>query len=97
MNQTIGAATKYSTGFQATGFPADGLMGMGFQSISDYNAPPPVQNLISESELTFPVFGFKLASSGSELYLGGVNPAYDMAKFTWVNVTQQVCQIFERM
>jgi hypothetical protein len=70
-------------------------MGMGFQSISDYNAPPPVQNLISEYLLTSPMFGFKLAPSGSELFLGGVDPAYDIAEFTWVPVTKEVCHIFE--
>lgn len=88
-NQTIGAATQYSTGFQSSQFPADGLMGMGFQSISNYNAPPPVQNLISEHLLTSPMFGFKLASSGSELFLGGVDPAYNIAEFTWVPVTKE--------
>ncbi|KAF8492841.1 acid protease [Russula emetica] len=87
--QTIGAATQYSTGFQASQFPADGLMGMGFQSISDYDAPPPVQNLNSQGALTEPMFGFKFASSGSELFLGGVDPAYDISKFTWVNVTKE--------
>jgi hypothetical protein len=70
-------------------------MGMGFQSISDYNAPPPVQNLISEGKLTSPMFGFKFASSGSELFLGGVNPAYNNAKFTWVPVTEEVCHFLE--
>ncbi|KAN0118079.1 acid protease [Russula decolorans] len=88
-NQTIGAATQYSTGFQASQFPADGLMGMGFQSISVYDAPPPVENLISEDVLTSPMFGFKFASSGSELFLGGVDPAYDIAEFTWVPVTKE--------
>ena len=72
-------------------------MGMGFQSISVYNAPPPVQNLISERVLTSSMFGFKLASSGSELFLGGINPAYKIDKFTWVPVTKQVCHIFEFM
>ena len=70
-------------------------MGMGFQSISIYNAPPPVQNLVSEGKLTSPMFGFKFASSGSELFLGGVNPAYNNAKFTWVPITDEVRQIFE--
>jgi cathepsin D len=70
-------------------------MGMGFQSISEYGAPPPIQNLISRYALTKPMFGFKLASSGSELFLGGVNPAYNNAKFTWVPVTKAVCHVFE--
>ena len=70
-------------------------MGMGFQSISNYNALPPIQNLISEGVLTSPMFGFKFASSGSELFLGGVNPTYDIAKFTWVPVSKEVCHILE--
>ncbi|KAI0279434.1 acid protease [Russula aff. rugulosa BPL654] len=86
-NQTIGAATQYSAAFQATQFPADGLMGMAFQSISVYNAPPPVQNLISEQVLTEPMFGFKLAPNGSELYLGGVNSELYEGQITWVPLT----------
>ena len=70
-------------------------MGMGFQSISVYDAPPPVQDLISEGLLTSAMFGFKFASSGSELFLGGVNPAYNIDEFTWVPLTNEVCHIFE--
>jgi len=36
-SQTLGAATQYSTGFRVTQFPADGLMGMGFQPISVFS------------------------------------------------------------
>ena len=64
---------------------------MGFQSISVYDAPPPVQNLISERALNKPMFGFKLAPSASELYLGGVNSKLYKGKFTWVPVTKEVC------
>jgi cathepsin D len=70
-------------------------MGMGFQSISVYDAPPPVQNLISEHALTEPMFAFKLASSGSELYLGGVNHKLYKGEFTWIDVTKAVCQILK--
>ena len=70
-------------------------MGMGFQSTSVYHAPPPVQNLISERVLTNPMFGFKLASSGSELNLGGVNSKLYKGEFTWLDVTNSVCQILE--
>ena len=68
-------------------------MGMGFQSISVYGAPPPIQTLISQRALTFPMFGFKLASSGSELYLGGVNSKLYKGEFTWVPITKAVRQI----
>jgi cathepsin D len=70
-------------------------MGMGFRSISVYGAPPPVQNLISHRALTEPMFGFKLAPNGSELYLGGVNSKLYKGKFTWVPVTKAVCQILK--
>ncbi|KAF8501658.1 aspartic peptidase domain-containing protein [Russula emetica] len=43
-NQTLGTATYYSPGFQIDEFPPDGLMGMAFQSVSVYGAPPLVQN-----------------------------------------------------
>jgi hypothetical protein len=61
---------------------ADGLMCMGFRSISTYAAPPPIQNHISPRALTKPMFGFKLASSGSELYFGGVNSKLHKGRFT---------------
>ncbi|KAH9988225.1 Asp-domain-containing protein [Russula vinacea] len=83
-SQALGAATQYSTGFQKANFPPDGLMGMAFESISIYQASPVFQTLISEGILASPVFSFKLASSGSELSLGGVDPNYDDDDFTWV-------------
>ena len=89
--QTLGAATQYSSGFESSQFPADGLMGMAFQSISDYNAPPVFQTLISEGVLTSPVFGFKFATAGSELFLGGTNSALHTGDFTWVPLTNEVC------
>ena len=66
-------------------------MGMGFQSISRLNAPPVFQTLISEGVLTSQVFGFKLAASGSELFLGGTNSKLHTGDFTWLSLTDQVC------
>jgi cathepsin D len=73
------------------GFPADGLMGMGFQTISHYNAPPVFQTLISEGVVTSQVFGFKFATSGSELFIGGTNSALYTGSFTWIPLTIEVC------
>jgi len=89
--QTLGGATNYSSGFEKSNFPADGLMGMAFESLSAFNAPPVFQTLISEGVLTSPVFGFKLATSGSELFLGGTNSALFNGDFTWVPLTDEVC------
>ncbi|KAI0254507.1 aspartic peptidase domain-containing protein [Lactifluus subvellereus] len=41
--QRLGAATTYSAGFQTSRFPADGVPGIGYQSISEYNSPPVFQ------------------------------------------------------
>jgi cathepsin D len=63
---------------------------MGFQSISQYNAPPLFQTLISEGVVTSPVFGFKLATPGSELFIRGTNNALYTGNFTWLPLTVEV-------
>ena len=68
-------------------------MGMAFKSMSNYDANPIFQTLISEGAVTSPVFGVKLATSGSELFLGGVNPDYEDVDFTWVILSNEVCHI----
>jgi len=76
-------------------FAPDGMMGLAFQSVSVFGAPSPVENLISEGVLTCPMFGTKLAHTGSELFLGGVNPNLFQGKITWVPLSNTVCQISE--
>ena len=66
-------------------------MGLAFQSISRYNAPPVFQTLIAEGMLDTPVFGIKLATSGSELFLGGTNSNLFTGGFTWVPLSNEVC------
>ena len=88
-NQTLGAANEYSSGFDSSNFPADGLMGMGFQSISVYNAPPVFQSLVAEGQTDSPVFAMKLTASGSELSLGGLNSDLYTGDVTYVPVSQQ--------
>ena len=66
-------------------------MGLAFPSISGFNASPVFQTLISEGVLDSPVFGFKLAASGSELFLGGTNSQLYTGDFTWVPLSNEVC------
>ncbi|KAF8122507.1 Asp-domain-containing protein [Boletus edulis] len=87
--QTLGAANTYSSGFESSQFPADGLMGMAFQTLSDYNASPVFQTIVSEGCLSDPVFSFKLSSSGAELYIGGSNSTLYTGSFTYTPVTWQ--------
>lgn len=68
--------------------PPDGLMGMAFQSISEYNSPPVFQTLVSQGKVAEPVFGFTLLKSGSELYLGGVDSSKFDGSLTYAPVTQ---------
>jgi hypothetical protein len=48
-------------------------MGMAFPQISEYNADPVFITLVKQNQTAAPQFGFKLATNGSELYLGGAN------------------------
>lgn len=88
--QTLGVATEYSSGLALDQFPADGLMGMAFQSISTYNASSVFKTLVSQDQTDEPVFSFKLATSGSELFLGGANSALYTGDFSYTPVTQEV-------
>ncbi|KAF8548460.1 acid protease [Imleria badia] len=88
-NQTIGAASQYSTDFQIANFAPDGLMGMAFESLSVFQANPVVQTLIAEGQISDPVFAFNLASSGSELLIGGVDASLYTGPFTYTPVTYQ--------
>ncbi|KAF9321561.1 hypothetical protein BGZ91_004508 [Linnemannia elongata] len=87
--QTIGVATQYSSGLESNQFPVDGILGMAFESISSFQALPVAQPLIAQGQMDKPVFSFKLAASGSELYLGGVNGALFTGNFTYTPVIQQ--------
>jgi cathepsin D len=62
---------------------------MGFQSISVYNAPPVFQSLVADGQTDSPVFAMKLAASGSELTLGGLNSDLYTGDVTYVPVSQQ--------
>ena len=71
-------------------FPPDGFVGLGFQSISQFNASPLFQTLISEGVVTSQVFGTKFATSGSELFIGGTNSALYTGSLTYLSLTVKV-------
>jgi cathepsin D len=56
--------------------PADGILGLAFPAISNLQKDPFFVNANSQGVVASNEFGFKLASSGSELYLGGANPSW---------------------
>ncbi|KAK3823389.1 MAG: aspartic peptidase domain-containing protein [Benniella sp.] len=85
-NQTLGVAKEYSQDLEVSQFPADGILGMAFESVSAFDASPVAQTLIAQHQMER-VFSFKLAASGSELYMGGANPALFQGNFTYIPVT----------
>ncbi|TFK51942.1 Asp-domain-containing protein [Heliocybe sulcata] len=87
--QRLGAASTYSSGFSKENFVPDGLMGMGYQSISEYNAPPVFSSLVAQGQTSQPVFSFKLARSGSQLTIGGSDSSLYTGGLTCIPVTQQ--------
>lgn len=72
----------------------DGILGMGYVTISKGNVVPPVNNMISQGLLAEPLFAFYLnrdtsAADGGEISFGAINPAHYTGKITWMDVTVQ--------
>ena len=62
-------------------------MGMAFEQISEYKAPPVFQTLVKEKQVGSAEFGFTLLESGSELYLGGVDKSKISGDLAYTAVT----------
>jgi len=80
--------------FIAAGF--DGVLGLGFASISVDHVTPVWYNLLSQKLITEPVFAFWLnrdpdakPGNGGELVLGGTDPSHYTGNFTYVPVSEQ--------
>ncbi|KAF9218733.1 acid protease [Gyrodon lividus] len=86
--QTIGVASHYSEGLRIDRFPADGLLGMASQSLSEHNQSPFFQTLVTQGQTDESVFAFGFTAPGPELYLGGTNPNMYSGDFTYAQVTE---------
>lgn len=85
-NQTLAVASSYTPDFSTALLPADGVLGLAFPSVSRLNAPPLVQSLVDQHQISSPVFAFKFAEDGAELTLGGANSALYTGGVTYVPV-----------
>ncbi|KAG8767956.1 Type I transmembrane sorting receptor [Ceratobasidium sp. 428] len=65
--QAFSAVTRESRSFAQD--PSDGIMGLGFSTISSMDAPTFFENLVSQKAVNSSVFSMYLAINGSELYL----------------------------
>jgi len=57
----------------------DGLLGLGFKAISEYNIPTPFESMIDQKLISEPVFAFYLqedASQQGELVFGGIDKSH---------------------
>lgn len=67
----------------------DGILGLGFETISQLNSQTFVQNAFAQGAIPKAIFSFALSKDLSELYLGGVNPAKHKGDFECTPVTVQ--------
>lgn len=93
-NQAIGVATQLSNSFADD--PQDGIMGMGYESISTLKEKPFFQTLMTDGAVAKPQFSFSLNSgSGSELYLGGANSKKYQGDVEWHDVLSESYWVLE--
>ncbi|KAJ7178212.1 acid protease [Mycena filopes] len=71
--QYFSPVTTLSSSF--SGDPIDGILGLAFPAISNLNENPFFNTADAAGSVDANQFGFYLAASGSELYLGGTNDA----------------------
>ncbi|KAI0675140.1 acid protease [Trametes maxima] len=85
-NQYFSPITTLSSMF--AGEAMDGILGMAFPSISNLRQQSPFFNSAkTQGAVKTGVFAFKLAQSGSELYLGGANPSLYTGSIEYHTVT----------
>ena len=85
------------SGFDISYFAADGLLGLGYQALSTYQAAPVFQTLVTQGQVPEPVFGLYMTqSNNSELFFGGLNKKHYAGSITYVPVEPQVseCEVF---
>jgi len=91
--QTFAEATA-EPGITFVAAQFDGILGMGFQSISVQNVVPPWYNIIAQGLVTQQAFSFYFANDpnaevGGELILGGTDNKYYSGGFTYVPLVNQ--------
>lgn len=86
--QHFASASAVSPSF--TDDPGDGVLGMGYESISNIGETPFFNTLFEQGAVSQNVFSFNLGKeSEGELFLGGVDPARYKGDITYTPVTQK--------
>jgi len=93
--QLFAEVSKVSFGPLNLAFAAgkfDGLLGLGFNSISQYNVPTPLETMVAQKLVDEPVFAFYLQSDASEqgeLVFGGVDKSHFTGELVNVPLTSE--------
>merc|ERR1719313_1656717 len=93
--QAFAEVSKVSFGPLNLAFAAgkfDGLLGLGFKSISQYNIPTPFETMIDQKLISEPVFAFYLpddASAQGELVFGGIDQSHFTGDLVDVPLTSE--------
>ena len=73
-------------------FRFDGILGLGYDTISVNRIPPPFYEMINQKLINEPVFAFRLGSSaddGGEVVFGGVDSSAYTGHITYVPVRRR--------
>ena len=68
---------------------------MGYQALSQMNATPFFQTMLSQGVVTTPSFSVNLATQDSALYLGGIDPRFNDKQIVYTPVTRQAFAQFK--
>lgn len=101
VKQTFGLGTSLSD--ELGNVPFDGILGMGYKSLSVDNVSTPFENMISQKLVDQPVFSLYLSrnkntindATGGELVLGGIDSKYVKDNITYVPLTSETYWQFE--
>ncbi|KAJ6540037.1 aspartic peptidase domain-containing protein [Mycena vulgaris] len=88
LKQALGASNHYPVEFEAGNFRPDGVVGLAFESLSSFVHEPLFATLLIEGVVEDPIFSIKLADTGSELFLGGVDSALFTGEFRTVTCNE---------
>ncbi|MGH0138578.1 UNVERIFIED_CONTAM: hypothetical protein FKN15_026483 [Acipenser sinensis] len=84
----------FEPGFTFVRAKFDGVLGMGYPSLSEGGATPVFDKLMEQQQVEKPVFSFYLSRGrdkecGGEMLLGGVDDSLYTGSINWVPVTEK--------